>query len=181
MPPVSAADLTDAQRAASAAFQASRGVQVFGPFTPLLRSPELMLRVQKVGEYCRYENSLGLRLSEFIILLVARRHDQPLEWAIHAPIAAKAGVPQAVIDQIAEGRRPDGMSPEEALIHDALAEMWAHDAWCDATYGAVKVAFGEQGVIDLVVTASYYTLLANVMNVARTAAPEGPILPVLQP
>ncbi len=106
LPPIPPADQTPAQREASAAFEASRGTPVFGPFAPLLRSPELMLRVQKVGEYCRYQNSLGLRLSEFIILLVARRHDQALEWAIHAPIAAKAGVPQAVIDQIAQGRRP---------------------------------------------------------------------------
>jgi 4-carboxymuconolactone decarboxylase len=181
LPSIPPAALTPEQTKASAAFKASRGVEVFGPFTPLLRSPELMLRVQKVGEYCRYENSLGLRLSEFIILLVARRHDQPLEWAIHAPIAARAGVPQPVIDMIAEGRRPDGMSAQEALIHDALTELWAHDAWSDATHTAVVAAFGEQGMIDLVVTASYYALLANVMNVARTAAPEGPVLPRLRP
>ena len=179
LPPLSPDEQSEAQAAASDAFRASRGTPVFGPFAPLLRSPELMLRVQALGEYCRYHNALGLRLSEFIILLVARRHDQAVEWAIHAPIAERAGVAPPTIEAIAHGRRPVAMAVDEALIFDALAEMWAHDRWCDSTYAAVLDAFGAQGLIDLVTTAGYYALLANVMNVARTASPPGPVLPAL--
>lgn len=179
LPPIAPAELNDAQAAAAKAFKASRGTEVFGPFVPLLRSPELMLRVQKLGEYCRYHNALGLRLSEFVILLVARRHNQAVEWAIHAPIAEQAGVSAATIEAIAEGRRPTGMPDDEALIFDALVEMWTHDRWSDATFAAVTVAFGAQGLVDLVATAGYYALLANVMNVAQTTKPAGPILPNL--
>jgi 4-carboxymuconolactone decarboxylase len=177
LPPLSPTEQSEAQAAACEAFSASRGTPVFGPFVPLLRSPELMLRVQALGEYCRYHNALGLRLSEFIILLVARRHSQAVEWAIHAPIAERAGVALSTIDAVAHGRRPAAMPADEALIFDALAEMWAHDRWSDATYAAVLDAFSAQGLIDLVATAGYYTLLANVMNVARTAPPPGPVLP----
>lgn len=152
---------------------------MFGPFVPLLRSPEMMLRVQKLGEQCRYHNRLELKLSEFIILMVARRHNQPVEWAIHAPIAEQAGVSPASIAALAEGRRPGAPDADEALVHDALSEMWAHDHWSDATWAAVTERFGEDGLIDMVVTASYYGLLANVMNVARTATPPGPALPKL--
>lgn len=179
MPPLPREAMTEAEAGAADAFEAARGVPVFGPFWPLLRSPELMLRVQALGEHCRYRNALGLKLSEFVILLVARRHDQPLEWAIHAPIAGKAGVGADIIRDIGEGRRPVAMDADEALIFDALAELWAHRRWSDATYGLVKDRFGEQGLIDLVATAGYYALLADVMNVARTAAPPGPVLPVL--
>ncbi len=181
MPPLAPERLTHQQQEASAAFAASRGTDVFGPFVPLLRSPELMLRLQKVGEYCRYHNSLGLKLSEFIILLVARRHHQPVEWAIHAPIAEASGVLTETIEALSQGRRPPAMDSREALIFDALAELWAHGRWSDATYDAVKAEFGEQGLIDLVSTASYYALLANVMNVARTATPAGPALPSIDP
>jgi 4-carboxymuconolactone decarboxylase len=179
LPPIPAAALTDDQIAASEAFLASRGTAVFGPFVPLLRSPEMMLRVQKLGEQCRYHNRLGLKLSEFIILMVARRLGQPVEWAIHAPIAEKAGVSPDTIAALAEGRRPASLDAEEALIHDALSEMWAHNQWSDATWAAVTSRFGEDGAIDLVVTAGYYALLANVMNVARTMVPPGPGLPKL--
>ncbi|MGL4438205.1 MAG: carboxymuconolactone decarboxylase family protein [Bosea sp. (in: a-proteobacteria)] len=179
LPPIPAAALTDDQIAASEAFMVSRGTAVFGPFVPLLRSPEMMLRVQKLGEQCRYHNRLGLKLSEFIILVVARRLNQPVEWAIHAPIAQKAGVSVDTINALAEGRRPASLDVDEALVHDALHEMWSHDRWSDATWESVTQRFGEDGAIDLVVTAGYYALLANVMNVARTVTPPGPILPKL--
>lgn len=179
LPPLDPATLSEDQISASAAFRASRGTEVFGPFVPLLRSPETMLRVQKLGEQCRYHNRLGLKLGEFIILVVARQLNQPVEWAIHAPIAEKAGVLPATIVALAEGLRPTTLDADEALIHDALIEMWTHDQWSDATYGAVRERFGEDGLIDLVVTAGYYALLANVMNVARTATPPGPRLPRL--
>ena len=87
LPPLSPDALTDAQRlAADAIVNGPRGA-LYGPFVPLLRSPELMECAQRMGEYLRYRSALGQRLSELVILLVAREWDQQVEWAIHAPIA----------------------------------------------------------------------------------------------
>ena len=49
---------------------------------------------------------------------------------------------------------------------------------CDATYERALKKFGEPGVIDLIGISGYYGLLAMVMNVARTAVPEGNPLPL---
>jgi 4-carboxymuconolactone decarboxylase len=48
-----------------------------------------------------------------------------------------------------------------------------------ATYARVLARFGEQGIIDLASVSGYYTFLAMVLNVARTALPKGaaPALP----
>ena len=43
-----------------------------GPFNAWLRSPDLGDRLQKVGEYIRFNTSLQLRLNEFAILITAR-------------------------------------------------------------------------------------------------------------
>src|ERR671934_1360875 len=43
-----------------------------GPFNALLRSPDLADRVQKVGEYLRFNTSLPARLNELAILVNAR-------------------------------------------------------------------------------------------------------------
>ena len=87
LPPLSPDALTDAQRlAADAIVNGPRGA-LYGPFVPLLRSPELMECAQRMGEHLRYRSALGQRLSELVILLVAREWDQQVEWAIHAPIA----------------------------------------------------------------------------------------------
>ena len=91
LPPLPPDSWTDEQRrVAEAIIRGPRG-KMYGPFVPLLRSPELMDCVQRMGEYLRYRSAIGVRLSELVILLVARRWEQQVEWAIHAPIALRAG------------------------------------------------------------------------------------------
>jgi 4-carboxymuconolactone decarboxylase len=103
--------MTDTQRAAANELIAGPRKAVVGPFIPLLRSPELMSRLQKVGEYLRFESALPPRISEFATLLVARAWSQQFEWAMHVPLARKAGTSEDTIAAIREGRRPPSMSP----------------------------------------------------------------------
>ena len=51
MPPLAAEAMSEAQRSAVAELAAGPRGGVRGPFIALLRSPELMRRLQKVGEY----------------------------------------------------------------------------------------------------------------------------------
>src|SRR5688572_29757127 len=71
---------------------------ISGPWIPLLRSPELLVRTQALGEYLRYRSVFPPPLSEFIILLTARHWSQPYEWGLHCPIALRAGVEQATAE-----------------------------------------------------------------------------------
>src|SRR3990170_2818972 len=77
-----------------------------GPSALLLRSPELMSRTQKVGEYLRFNSSLPRRLNEFAILITARQWDAQIEWIAHHPLALKAGLAPAVAADLAQGKRP---------------------------------------------------------------------------
>ena len=113
MPPLALGQLTPEQKAASEAFLAERKVEVFGPFVPLLRSPELMTSARAMGDYLRYRSALPQRISELVILLTARVWTQDLEWKIHRPIALKVGVAPETVQAVAEGRRPEHMSDEE--------------------------------------------------------------------
>jgi hypothetical protein len=98
---------------------------VFGPFVPLLRSPELMLAAEAMGNYLRYRSSLPLRISEFVILITARRWSQQLEWHIHYPVALEAGLDPEIAGAVAEGRRPDGMAADESVAWDLRANSTA--------------------------------------------------------
>ena len=119
MPPIPDADMTTEQRQAVADYAATRNTSIFeGPFVPLLRSPELLDRVQRVGEYLRYRNALPRRLSEMAILIAARHWSQQFEWNIHTADATMAGLADAVITAIAEGRRPSPMDEDEAAVYD---------------------------------------------------------------
>jgi 4-carboxymuconolactone decarboxylase len=173
MPPIPDDKLTDAQKKVAAEIIAGPRGKLVGPFIPLLRSPELMSRMQKVGEYVRYQNSLGHKLTEFTILITARRWTQEFEWDSHYDLALKAGVEPEILAAIREGRRPTGMTAEEEVVYDFCAELGQNQSVTDATYARAVKSFGEQGVIDLTGTVGYYTSLAMIMNVARTPLPAG--------
>ena len=61
MPPLDPATMGEAQKKAADALSAGPRGSVKGPFIPLLRSPELMERLQKVGEYLRFQSALEPR------------------------------------------------------------------------------------------------------------------------
>ncbi len=173
MPPLADSDLSDAQQAAKAAIINGPRGTFEGPFIPLLRSPDLMGRLEKVGEYLRFGSRLSARIREFAILIVAQSFQEQTEWGIHKPIALKAGLRAPIIDAIAEGRRPSELQPDEQATWDFLHELQNNRKVSDATYDEAKHQFGEDGVIDLTSLCGYYTLLAYVMNVAQTPPPPG--------
>lgn len=173
MPPIAADQMTEAQKAAVAEFVAARKVGISGPFVPLLRSPEVMNRARALGDYLRYNSVLPPRLSEFTILLTARRWSQNYEWDAHATLARQGGLAPEIIAAIADGRRPDKMADDEATIYAFCDELHRRQSISDATYASAVRAFGEQGVIDILGISGYYTMLAMVLNTARTPVPEG--------
>ena len=178
MPMIADADMTPAQKKAAADLIAGPRGEVKGPFVSLLRSPDFMSRVQKVGEYIRFVCPLDKRINEFAAIIAARHWNQQFEWWAHYRQGLEAGLDRAIADAVAEGRRPSGMAEDEEIVYDLLTEVLHNKGASDATYKRAVTKFGEQGVIDVIGVAGYYALLAMVMNVTRTAVPEGPPLPL---
>ncbi len=180
MPPIPADQLTDAQKKAIDEFKAARSADISGPFIPLLRSPEVMTRARAMGDYLRFRSALPPRLSEFVILMTARRWTQNYEWNAHAPLAAKGGLSPEIIDAIAAGRRPAHMQPDEEALYELVDELHRNQSVSDPTYARAIAAVGEQGLVDAVAIAGQYTMLAMVLNTARTPLPDG-VRPALTP
>jgi len=176
--PIPPDQMTEAQRRAAQAVIAGPRGALYGPFVPLLRSPELLENAQRMGEYLRYRSAIGIRLSELAILVTARQWNQQVEWAIHAPIAAQVGIPPAVINAIAERRRPESMLVDESVVHDFCMELHQNKRVSDRVYADALALFGEQGVVDLMGLTGYYTFLAMVMNAAQTAVPASSAAPL---
>lgn len=142
-----------------------------GPFKALLRSPELADRVQRVGAYIRFENSLPAKLRELAILLTARHWTAQYEWYAHRRFALDEGLDPAICDAIAEGRRPDAMPADETAVYDFCDALLATGQVSDAAFQAVADRFGEQGVIDLIGTLGYYCTVSMILNVDRYPLP----------
>ncbi len=166
-------EMTPAQRTAAEAIMAGPRKGMVGPFNAWLRSPELAGRLQKVGEYLRFNTSLPHRLNEFAILITARVWTAQFEWFAHHPGHRRGRFGPAVADDLAAGRRPDAMADDEAVVYDFCTELNRDRAVSDATFERAREAFGEQGVIDLMGACGYYTMVSMTLNVAQVALPEG--------
>jgi len=165
--------MTEAQKKAAAELAAGPRGEVRGPFNVLLRSPELMSPLQKVGEYLRFRCELDRRIAEMATLIAARSWTQVYEWSAHHPLALKAGLKPEIAQAIADGRRPAGMAQDEEIVYDLLTEALQNKSVSDVTYERAVKQFGEKNLVDLLAIAGYYALLAMMLNVSRTPLREG--------
>ncbi len=180
LPAIPPDQYTDQQKKAAADFLAARKVPVFGPFEPLMYSPEVMSQARAMGDYLRYKSGVGNTLSELAILVTAREWTQDYEWHVHAPLAAKAGIRPDIIEAIRDGRRPVGMSEDEEIVYDVSSELHKNKRVSDRTFVRAEQRFGKPAVVDLVGINGYYTLLAMELNAARYPLPkDGTPLPRL--
>jgi 4-carboxymuconolactone decarboxylase len=163
---------SDEQKKAAEEFQVARKVPVFGPFEPLMYSPQVMNQARAMGDYLRYNSAIGNTLSELVILITAREWSQNYEWYVHYPIALKVGIKPEIVDAIADGRHPTGMSEDEEIVYDFSSELHKNKRVSDRTFERAEKRFGKKGVVDLTAINAYYTLLAMEMNVARYETPK---------
>jgi 4-carboxymuconolactone decarboxylase len=166
MPPAGA--MSAAQREAADALIAGPRKGVYGPFLPLLRSPQLLDRVARLGEYLRFDSVLEARVRELATCVAARHVTNQFEWQMHAPLAVKAGVAQSAIDALAAGARPKGLAPDEEVALDFATELLHTHGTSEPTYAAAVAAFGEQGVVELATLVGYFVMVSWLMNVAHT-------------
>ena len=92
----------------------------------------------------------------------------------------KGGLNPEIAKAVAEGRRPERMADDEEAAYDFCMELHRNHSVSDATYARALAKFGEQGIVDMVGLNGYYTLIAMVLNTARTPLPAG-AAPALAP
>ena len=172
LPTIAPAQYTDEQKKAADDFLSARKVPVFGPFEPLMHSPQVMSQARAMGDYLRYNSAIGNTLSELAILVTAREWTQDYEWYVHHPIALKVGIKPEIADAIADGRRPAGMSDDEEIVYDFSTELHRNKRVSDSTFARAEKRFGKKGVVDLTGINSYYALLAMQLNVAQYQMPK---------
>ena len=80
LPTIPPDQYTADQKKAAEEFLATRKVPVFGPFEPMMHSPEVMNMARAMGDYLRYHSAIGNTLSELVILITARDWSQDYEW-----------------------------------------------------------------------------------------------------
>jgi 4-carboxymuconolactone decarboxylase len=171
--------MNEAQRAAAQALIDGPRKGVYGPFVPLMRSPDLLERMAKVGEYLRFGSVLPARVRELATCAAARHVGNQFEWLMHAPLAQQAGVAPAAIEALRLGARPRELPADEQAALDLAHELLHQHGCSDPTYDAALAQFGDQGVVELVSLVGYFVMVSWLLNVARTPGPAGVAGPAL--
>lgn len=171
--------MTDEQRTVAEAIQSGpRGAGLRGPFNALLRSPQLCDLVQRVGAYVRFGSSIPAPLNELAICMAGRKWGAQYEFYAHRRLGIDAGLNPAILDAVAEGRRPADLSADETLVYEFVSALLGTGHVPDEKYNPVLERFGERGICDLVGAVGYYSLVSMVLNVAQVPLPEGETPPL---
>jgi 4-carboxymuconolactone decarboxylase len=180
MPEMTLETMTPAQRSIAEAIMTGPRGRMSGPFNAWLRNPILADRLQKVGEYVRFNTSLDKRINEMAILMTAQAWGAQYEWYAHAPLALKAGLNPKVLAAIGAGRKPENMKDDEAIVWEFTTQLRRDHGVDDAIYARALEKFGEAGIIDLVAVNGYYDVVSMTLNVARVKPPAEAEMPFTQ-
>jgi 4-carboxymuconolactone decarboxylase len=180
MAPIPLEKMSEAQRKIANDIMSGPRGGMRGPFNTWLRSPELADRLQKVGEYIRFNSSLDKRVNEMAIIMTAQAWGSQYEWYAHAPLALKAGLDPSIVAAIGAGRKPEKMQDDEAIVWEFTTQLRRDHAVDDETYAKALEKFGEQGLMDLIAVNGYYDVVSMTLNVARVMPPAGEEMPFKQ-
>lgn len=137
---------------------------VWGPYAVLMGVPQLAERVAAVGEYLRFHGSLADIDRELAILVSAEKSNCPFEWAIHEPIALKAGLTKDMLDSIRGSIEPLGFSARQNLIVEVIRELFDTKTLKEESFLRAKAEFGQEQLLEITVIAGFYRMLAFVLN-----------------
>jgi 4-carboxymuconolactone decarboxylase len=152
-----------------------------GPFNILLRSPEMGDLAQQFGASMRFHAALPRPALETVIILTARYWTAQFEWTAHKRAALQAGVSPAIVDAIANGKRPSGMDADLETAYNFTTELLKNKQVSDATFAAAKSRFGEKGVVDMIGLNGWYSMVSMALNVDRYPVDKPDLKPLDHP
>lgn len=170
--PDALASPTPEARKAYQKITAKRGA-VRGPFASLIHHPAVAERVGDVGEYLRFDGTLPGDIRELTILITARSVNQSYEWVAHAKIAKNEKLPDDVIERVRTKGDLSTLPPRYARPARVVQHVLAYESIPQKLQDEVQGDLGVTGLMELVVLAGQYRLIAGVLFAFDTPLPDG--------
>jgi alkylhydroperoxidase family enzyme len=170
LPPLPESEWDDETRALLAG--ASNG-PVLNIFATMAHHPKLLKRWLVFGAHVLAKNTLPARDRELLILRTGWNCRAPYEWGQHVVIARAAGITDDEIEAVAVGPDAQSWAPFDATLLRAADELCSDQSLSDATWAALRAAYDEQQVLDVVFTVGQYTLVSMALNSCRVERDDG--------
>jgi 4-carboxymuconolactone decarboxylase len=139
----------------------SRG-EVSRPFGVLLHAPDVAKRISELGHVLRFESHLSSADRELVTLATGRAHGCAFVWESHLDAARAAGLEP---DQLAT-LEDDGsaVAGRQRVLVSFANELCLGGSVSRETFDAAVELVGTAGVVELIVTIGYYTMLSYAMS-----------------
>lgn len=164
--------LDDRQREIAERIRSGPRGRVRGPLALWLYSPDLAERAQHLGEFLRFGTAFDKRLSELIIITVARHHECAYVWAIHTPIAIEAGIDVAVVEALRQNKQPAFERSDEKILYEGTRQLLVGSHMESEAFSSIVNTFGERGIIELTAIMGYYAMGAYLVNAVELPTPD---------
>lgn len=151
-----------------------------GPVNILMRSPDIGEGILRFGAYERFHSPLPMKLNELAALVTIRNAGAQFPWYAHHRAGVQAGLSEAVVSAIGEGRKPVGLQADEQAVYNFTAEALRTGQVSDATFNAAKQQLRERGVVEVMGVIGYYQTVSLLTNVDRYPLPDG-VAPEIKP
>ena len=148
------------------------GPPTSGPGSVTLNSPEIAQRTNHLSAYLRQGSGLPANIQELAMLTTARELDCQYIWNAHAASGRQAGLSDALVDAMRDGRDLPNLSADEAAVVNLGRDFFRTHKVSDSTYEGGVQQFGGHGLKKLVKGMGYYELLAGKANRGGIDVPE---------
>lgn len=140
-----------------------------GPFNAFLLQPRLGSALQALGSSVRYDTGLDDRSREIAILVVAAHWRCDFEWSAHEAVARAAGLGDAELAAVRDGRHA-ALTGRETVVAHTVTTLVTKGDLDDAEYREAVAHVGEAGLFELLTLVGYYATLALQLRVFRVDA-----------
>jgi len=139
----------------------NRGMNVLGAFA---NHPALAKAFLTFNQHVATTKSLTAREREVIILRTGWVRKCEYEYVQHLVIAKRAGITEQEIVLIQHGADAPGLTPEDALLVQAVDDLAENSSLTDETYKHLSERYSKQQVMDIIACFACYNFIAFLSN-----------------
>ena len=171
--PLNLESLDPADRRIIESISGSRRGGLAGPFSVLAHNPRVAAPADALHNVFRLGGRLDRRLFELMICTVAREHETPYAWELHARLAQKAGLASSVLVDLLAGRAPTNLRNDEQLVYDLSVELLKTKKLSDDRYRVAVEMLGTERLVEVIAAVGFYAMLCLVLNSFNVPASDG--------
>jgi 4-carboxymuconolactone decarboxylase len=153
------------------------GGRTGGPYIAYMRNPQFFKLNQAMGDSVR-ANSLTPVERQIAVLTAVRHLGARYAWTVQTRLAVAAGVTRDTIDAINERRRPQLTQASETAAWEVADSLAGKRSLDDGTYARALAALGEQRLVDLVITVSFFAMIGTTLRAFEIDPPEDDPIPL---